>query len=95
MEQIQHTVLNLSKAYILIKHFAEMQGAILYPFSGGENVIIKVIEPFFDKENDRIRRKVNDTFEVTKERGQHLIKRKKAVEVKEPKAAEKKTEKTD
>lgn len=56
---------------------------------------IKVIEDFFDKENNMIRRKVNDTLEVSDKRGKHLIERKKAVEVKESKAAEKKTKQAD
>ena len=42
---------------------------------------IKVIKAFFDKENDMIRRKVNDTLEVSEERGEELISKGFAIEI--------------
>ena len=56
---------------------------------------IKVIKDFFDKKNDMIRRKVNDTLEVSDERGKYLISNGFAIEFEETETAKNKTKKTD
>ena len=75
---------------IFIEHFDNFsQGAIFILFLGGENVKIKVIKAFFDKEKDMIRRKVNDTLEVSDERGKYLISNGFAIKFEETETAKK------